>query len=190
MRQPDSFELATGRYIRARLGAATRVVRYGDDHGEHDLFLVSGLDHPNSGISSYGTVGLSKRPQRLGENTVNVELIGACATATPHFDNVMASCVFEHVRNGTPIVYGSAIEGVLDQYSISASLRHVTFVAPFLFEDFGPATIEGVKINWLLAVPIADAELALLREKGIDALEDRFEKAQIDLYDIDRKSCV
>jgi antitoxin YqcF len=188
MRQPDPYELALGRHVRARLGGATRVVRYGDDYGEHDMFLVSGVDFPDAGITCFGTVGLSKHEQAFGDKTVRVELVGACASTTPHFDNVMSSCVFEHLRNGTPIVYGSVIENILDQYDMSRTLRHVTFVAPFLFDGFDPAKIEAVEVHWLMAVAISDDELALLRSQGIDVLEDRFEAAQIDVYDINRSS--
>jgi len=190
MRQPNPFELALGRHVRARLGTATRVIRYGDDFGEYDMFLASGTDFPDAGVSSYGTIGLSNHPQDFSGRSVQVELLGACATATPNFDNVMASCVFEHIRNGTPIIFGSAIESLLDQYAISANLRHLTFVSPFLLDGFEPAEIEGQQVHWLLAVPIADAELALLHDKGIDALEDAFEQAQTDIFDINRRSAV
>ena len=43
-------------------------------------------------------------------------------------------------------------------------------------------------VAWLLAVPITDAEAAYAGQHGAEALEDLFERAQIDLFDLDRDS--
>jgi antitoxin YqcF len=190
MRKADSFETAIGKFTSPKLGSETKVTRYGDDFGEKDMILISGQNFPNKGITSYATVGLSKSDQDFNGKTVNVELLGACATQTPAFDNIMASCAFDQLRNATPIVYGGSIEGILDQYEISETLRHITFVSPFLFEGFDPQEFEGKTVHWLMIIPISNAELDYLDEHGIDALEDKFEEYEIDIFDINRLSCV
>jgi antitoxin YqcF len=190
VREPAEFERQLGRHIRAQLGAKTKVVRYGDDDGRQDVFLVSALDVPCAGVTTFGTVGLSNRSQQFHDKEVFVEVLGACASATSRFDNLIASCAFASLKGGTSVVYGGIIENILDQYQLSARLRHVTFVAPFLWAGFEPFDVQGKQIHWLAAVPISDAELKYLREEGIDALEDLFEKNQINLYDIDRRSAL
>jgi len=187
MRTPSAYEQQLGRYIRRQFGQATKVIRYGDDHGTRDMFLVIGEDCPQAGITSFGTVGLSQRAQQVGAQKMHVELLGACASG-PHFDNVMASCVFDSFHNHSNIVYGAFIENILDQYQISTTLRHVTFVAPFFWQGLSPQTIEGIEIHWLLVVPISDAELDMLKKQGIEKLENLFEQKQIDLFDMHRAS--
>ncbi len=59
---------------------------------------------------------------------------------------------------------------------------------PFLWEDLKTITVEETFITWLLCVPISDAELKFLEENGADALEDEFEKNDIDVFNIYRKS--
>ena len=190
MRQPDTFELSVGRYARERLGAATKVVRYGDDYGERDMFLVSGADFPDYGVTSYATVGLSKIAQHVGEKQVHVEILGACASDIDGFDNVISSCVFDSVRNKTNIVHGSHVVDIISQYSLSNTMKHIVFVSPFLFPEFEKIRIDEIDIYWLMAIPISDDELEFLVMHGVDALEDEFERAQIDIYDIQRASCV
>lgn len=188
MRKPTEYETAVGRYVRSQFGDKTKVIRYGDDTGKEDVFLASGEDVPVEGVTSYGTVGLSKYIQHSGTTPVHVELLGACATDVPVFANVVTSCVFDHIHNGTNIAYGSYIENILDQYAISTTLRHVTFVAPFLWEGFAAREIVDVKIHWLLVLPISNAELVFLESNGVEALENLFEQKQIDIYDINRPS--
>jgi hypothetical protein len=45
-------------------------------------------------------------------------------------------------------------------------------------------------VAWLLAVPISDAEAQLRAERGSDALETRFEEAEIDIFNPNRHSVV
>jgi hypothetical protein len=190
LRQPSPREVEIGRFTRTAFGGTSAVHRYADDDGVHELFLVSAIDSPEAGVTSFGTVGLSAFPIRYGDQDVNVEVLGACASSVEPFSNVISSCAIERMKDGTSIHYGSWIESILDPYAISPTLRHVTFVAPFLWEGFTPHAFDGVEIHWLLAVPISDGELNLLRDHGIDALETAFEQHQIDLFDISRASVV
>lgn len=190
MREPTVFERDVGRHVRARLGSQTRVVRFGDDFQSDDVFVVSGMDCPSPGVTSYGTAGFSSTSQLYQGREVFVEILGACRSGVSGFDNLVASCVFDSRKNGSSVVYGSVICGIMDQYSISTTLRHVTFVSPFLWSEFGPANIQQKHIHWLLMLPIAEAEANLLKETGIGALEGVFERQQIDVFDLSRLSAV
>jgi antitoxin YqcF len=190
MRDPTESERLLGRHIRATFGGTTRVVGYGDDDGRQDVFLVSAEDIPTRGVTSYGTVGLFNTPQPFQDKRVFVEILGACASATRPFANLIGSCVFESRKNGTPVVHGGVMPGILDQYEMSNTLRHVTFVSPFLWDGFKPFPLEEKEIHWLLALPISDGERGFLGANGIDALEALFEERQIDLFDINRLSAV
>lgn len=182
------FERDLGRAIRSAFGAETKVVRFGDDDGVNDCFVVSGSNCPVDGVTSYGSVGLSRIGQKAGIADVSVEIVAACASGTPHVDNLVASCVFDSVRNGTNVIYGAQIADIIVQYGISQTLRHVTFVAPFLWNGLGKLEFDGRAVNCLLMLPISDAEKAYLDINGIDALETLLNDRQIDLFDINRPS--
>lgn len=190
MKTPSPFERELGKAIRSRFGAETKVVRFGDDDGRHDVFIVSGADCPVSGVTSYGTVGLSQKIQPVGPSGAKVELVAACAAQTPHIDNLLASCVFDSVKNGSAIVYASCIADILVQYGVSSTLKHVTFVAPFLWNGLNRLSVDGEEVLFLMMLPISDAERTYLTKHGIDALEALFSKKQIDIYDINRPSAV
>jgi hypothetical protein len=172
------------------LGAETSVHRYADDHEAHDHFIVTGRDWPVKGVTSYGTIGLSNYPVPFGKIRVNLELLGACATATENFDNVIASCAIERMKNGTPITYGSTIKRIVAQYAISPTMEHVFFTSPFLWEGFDSRIFAGTEVHWLMAIPISESELAYLESHGPDSLEARFEAEQIDVFNISRPPVV
>lgn len=186
MTQPTSREIDIGRFARSVFGGETAVRRFGDDDGKASLFLASGMDCPIAGVTSYATVGLSNCAMEYDGREVRVELVGACASTIPGFSNVIASCAIERIKNGTPITYGSSIAGILDQYNLSDSMRHLTFVAPFLWDGFVAGAFEDITVHWLQAIPISDGELQLLKSEGVDRLERLFEQAQIDVFDINR----
>lgn len=190
MSTPPPFERDLGRAIRAAFGAETKVVRFGDDNGIDDCFIVSGANCPVEGVTSYGSVGLCRTTQRAGTADVKVEIVAACASGTPHIDNLVASCVFESVKNGANIVYGAHISDIIVQYGVTRTLRHVTFVAPFLWRGLNKLDVNGQAVLCLLMLPISDAEKNYLESHGIDALEAIFNDQQIDIYDINRASVV
>jgi hypothetical protein len=188
MSTPTPFERDLGKFIRSTFGAETKVVRFADDEELNDVFIVSGSNFPIDGVTSYGSVGLSRNAQNAGETVVKVEIVAACATVTPHIDNLVASCVFDSVRNGSSIVYGACIADIIAQYNISDNLKHVTFVAPFLWQGLDKIIVDGQPVHCLMLLPISDAEKDYLGAHGLDALENLFNEKQIDIYDINRPS--
>lgn len=105
-------------------------------------------------------------------------------------DNLVASCVFDVRKNGSRVMYGSFIEDIVRQYDISKTLKHVAFVSPFLWADLNKIEIDHTPVYFLLMLPISDAEMSFLKEKGIDALEKQFGEKQIDIFDINRSSAM
>src|SRR6476620_11291741 len=111
-----TFEIELVKTFRARFGKSTKVWRFGDDEEKNTVIIVSGIDFPVAGVTSYATVGLYKNIQYAGQTEVMVEIVAACATATLQFDNLVSSCVFDSVKNHSSIIYGSCIKNIMPQY--------------------------------------------------------------------------
>ena len=70
-------------------------------------------------------------------------------------------------------------------------MKHVFFTSPFLWENkLESLKLETKTVNWLLGIPISDAELDYRNENGVDALERLFEEKGIDVFDLERISVV
>ncbi len=74
-------------------------------------------------------------------------------------------------------------------YKLSKTMRHLFFVPPFLWEDdLKTVDLGKKKVSFLLATPISEAEYVFAEQNGSDALEEEFERENIDIFDLNRKS--
>ncbi len=164
--------------------------RYGDEDDKSTVDLLSCADSPLKGVTAYGTVRLSDHALSNASD-LRVEIIGAFPTALPDFANVMATCAFNVINDGAPLWPGVIHGQAMGLYDLSTTLRHVMFVSPFLWGE-RPETLKlpGRTVAWLMAVPITEAERAYAAEHGSNALEQLFEREDINIFDANRPSVV
>lgn len=76
-------------------------------------------------------------------------------------------------------------------YSVSKTLHRMYFVPHFLWDmQFEPLDLQEKTVHWLQAVPISQAEYQFSIEKGCSALDDIFERREIDVFDLHRISVI
>jgi antitoxin YqcF len=150
-------------------------------------------DCPSDGVTSYSSIRLSDYSMRTADGTelaTRLELAGACATVADLFPNVLASAAFRIMRARTLYGPGSVMPGYVSEYYPSTTVPHLYLTAPFLWEELTTLECGSKQVSWLLVVPISEREKEYLEAHGDDALEDLFEKHQIDVFDLDRASVV
>ena len=69
-------------------------------------------------------------------------------------------------------------------------MKHIYLTNPVLWEGFNSVEYENTKIAWLLIVPISNQEREYAKAKGWEALETKFEEANIDIFYIKRLSVI
>ena len=170
-------------------GSRPKVFRHGDDAESSFVNIAHFEDSPVDGVTSVATLGLSDHDLGLGR--VRVELIGAFPSSFKEGVNVAATCAFNALKDGVRTAPNAVHSSVLSLYRTHVALPHIMLVDPFLWDN-GPSTLDaaGVKIAWLMMVPISDSERVFAIEHGGAALGSRFEQAQIDIFDLDRRSVV
>lgn len=180
---------AIARSLAATFGGRPSVNVWWDEPETTSVAILRCDGAPQEGVSSFATVNLSDHAIAAGggPGDLRVEIVGASATRTREFPNVISTCAFSVIKDGWAIAPGAIFPDVVAMYGISRTLRHVLFAPPTLWGD-GPTTIrfEAKTVAFLMAVPISERERAYAEENGSDALEALFERAQIDVYDIDR----
>jgi hypothetical protein len=125
------------------------------------------------------------------ELDVRAELVGACGSDVADFPNYLATAAFFIINSGRFVAPGIIFPGVLSMYQASATMEHFLFLPPFLWDQrLQTLHTEQTKVAWLLAIPISEGELRFAQSKGVPALEDLFEKHQIDIFDLHRPSVV
>lgn len=179
------------RMLGAAFGGVFSVREFVHDTLPLTVDLLRCPDRPGEGVTSLGTIGLSDFPLYLQdeEYPVRVELVGAVASRDVEaFASILGTTAFCIIRSGRIVHPGSILEDAVSVYIPDTSLPHIYFTAPFLWEkDLRATQFDTKKVAWLLAFPISQTEADFLREKGDSALEDEFEKRNIDIFDLYRE---
>lgn len=182
------------RYTATALGVEKPpIFHFLDDDKRSDVYVIKAVDTPKSGVTSYATAGLSDHPlMRDGkEFGVRVELLGACGSAVPEFDNVLATLAFCVINSGWFCAPGVIFPDVISVYKHSVTMSDVYFTHPFLWEDRLKSVRMGSKtVAWLLAVPISKRESEFAQANGPAKLEALFEERNIDIFNLNRASVV
>jgi antitoxin YqcF len=162
----------------------------GDDRAVH-IDIATFVDRPQPGVTTFATLGLSDTPiPGRVQPPLGVEVLGACYSKADGFIPALAAIAFQAIAGGRRCEPGEVFPDVIPP-ALSTTLRHAMVVPPFLWEEgLGSVVIDYKTVAWLLAVPISDAEAQLRAEQGADALETRFEEAEIDIFDPNRHSVV
>jgi hypothetical protein len=172
------------------LGGKPSVNRYWDEAEKSFVDLVACVDQPCDGVTSFGTIGLSDHPlvQDGKEFSVRLELVGASASLYTDFPNILTTAALYIINEKWFCCPGAVLQNAVDMYDNSLYMKHLMFVSPFLWDELKTTQYESKAVTWLLAVPISENERQYAENNGTDALEELFEKHQIDIYNLSRKS--
>ena len=152
---------------------------------------MSSSDRPYHGVKSYATIGLSECDIGLFSNDkrLRVELLGACDEKEELFANILATTAFE-IMGKKQCTYGDVIQNVISEYIIDSEMKHVYLMNPFLWNEFETLEFRELCVAWLLIIPISEQEKEYAIINGWEALEDKFEAVDIDIFNLNRKSII
>lgn len=169
-------------------GTPTARRYYLDDERTRHVDIAKFVDRPQPGVTTYATLGLSDTPvPRQVRPPLGVEVLGACDSKAAF--HVVLAAIAARVRTRPARAEPGAVFDRVVPEQMSATLRHAVLVPQFLWVSaFGTEVVDYKTVAWLLAVPISDAEREFCAAHGSDALEARFEQAQIDVFDPNRPS--
>lgn len=171
------------------IGGKPHVYRYYDNNDERSIDILSCIDRPDIGVTSYATIGLSESDIGMVSDNkeLRIELLGACDKHEELFPNIMATTALE-IMERDYCEYGQIIPDVIPQYIADYEMKHIYLMNPFLWDEFKTIELEDRIITWLLMIPISDQERDYAVANGYDALETKFEEADIDIFNLRRKS--
>lgn len=179
------------KYIVDIFGGKPKFTRNWDDDRKSYIDMLYLENVPEEGVNFYSTIGTSE--YSIGYKTdglpLRVELVGVCDAKENIFINILATCALCIINSNFKCHPGAIFHDVVKIYLPNIDMQHVMFVPPFLWEGkLETINLEDKKVAWLLAVPISEKECIYAEKNGTNALEDFFEKEQIDIFNLYRKS--
>jgi hypothetical protein len=188
----SSENKALAKYIRTVFGGVASVNKYWDDshHSDIDIFRAAGA--PAEGVDTFCTLGLSDHDIELvldNNKPLRAEVLIAAQDQFEFAANVLSTCAFNVINSETALGPSVVYPDVVAMYAPELTVRHVMFVAPFLY-PLETQWLETKTVAWLLAIPITEAEQRFHAQYGAEALEARLEDAEVDIFDLARASII
>jgi hypothetical protein len=167
--------------------------RYYDENGQSKIDLVFMENQPCHGKKMYATVGLSNYDigKIIDNKPLRIEIVGACVSGYDCFANIISTCAFYIINSGYQCYPGVIFPDVVGMYYPQVEMKHVLFTPPFLWDEaLTTFNFSDKRVVWLQAIPISEEEYAYVEQYGVAALEERFEEADIDILDLERRSII
>lgn len=193
MNSPSSLKKAIAKSAAAAFGGSPTVDRYWDDDHRSSIDVVTCKPAPWKGVSSYATIGVSDVSLNVESQGLDVrtEFVGACGDEFKEFANYLSTAAFFVINSGWSVAPGVIFPDIISMYKASPTMKHFLFLPPFLWDEkLKKINSDSICVTWLLAVPISDGEMELARRDGVPALEVLFERAQIDIFNLNRASVI
>lgn len=172
-------------------GGIPQVIKYWDHMQRNSVDILSCADRPCEGVTSYSTIGLSEHSIGFTSDKLplRVEIVGACASEVQSYSNVLANCALRIITLNNKCYPGAIFKNAIDISNIKREMEHILFVTPFVWDkSFTIINFPDKNVTWLNAVPISQTELEYAEDEGIEALEELFERHQIDIFNLNRQS--
>ncbi len=180
----------------ARPDRRPNIVTYDSADKKKKMDIISFGDVPATGLTTFATIGLNRKDIALTyeERSIRIELVGLCDTRyTVQFAHLMSSAAFEifDMQTCRP---GTIIPGAAGAYVPDSDMKHILLKPPFAWDDWSRRVrnfvIEDRQIEWLMPVPISQAEAEFLRDNGADKLDDLFVEKNVDIANLLRQSAI
>lgn len=192
-KKPNEGHKLIAKSASAAFGGKPKVRRYYDEDEKSWVDILECVDSPVKGVTSYSTIGLFEYPIHVDGKRLEVrtEFVGACDSRVSEFSNCLSTAAFCVINSDWGVAPGKIFNDVISMYKLSATMNHILFIPPFLWDDRLQTTeVGGRKVAWLLAVPIAESEMCFAEREGVVKLEEIFEEKQIDIFNLDRKPVI
>lgn len=173
------------------VGGNSKVLGYGDHSNKINIDIFIGENRPSEGMTTYSTIGLSEYSVGLvleDQKEVRVELIGACASSTELFADIMSNCAYQIINDPDFCGPGTICRNAISEYYKNIEMKHVLFTTPFLWNSLQSIETPNKYVSWLTLVPVSDRELDIVQAYGSYMLEEMLQQQKIDIFDLNRKS--
>jgi hypothetical protein len=173
------------------IGGDPIIKRHWDTTNKKHVDIYCSDNQPYHGITSCATIGLSDIEIGLSSQNkkLRIEIVGACSSEKEELPNILSTVAFE-IMDKNECHYGYILQRVVELYYPNIEMKHIYLLSPFLWEELKTIELENMNIAWLLMIPISDDEKNYAQKNGVEALEVLFEKANIDIFNLNRSSVI
>ncbi len=166
-------------------------ITFTSDDEQVSIEIIKCPDSPFEGVTSYSTLGVYRCENLLtaDDKELNIEFMGICDSKNNWFDGLLSTCAFAMIKGKVRAHPYEVYKNIVPLYQPNIDMKHILLIPPFsLNHELGVIETDDRVITWLMLNPISENEYAYMSENGYEKLLDAFVRANIDIYDLYRKS--
>ena len=178
------------RFLKSQIPGTVQVCKHRNDDDPSKWIDIFTSENSEGVVAA--TIGVMDFDQsRHGRTPVHTEILVDCRGHFPEVPNIAATIGQYLIKDGWKAAPGVTFAEMVSMYLPDLEVKHVLFVPPFQWEN-GMTEVElsDRTVYPLLAVPITDWELELVKDCGADALESKWLERSTDVLDWERKGFV
>ncbi|WP_243227656.1 suppressor of fused domain protein [Microbacterium sp. CIAB417] len=198
---PNDLEKSILRFEQERLGTVARVTAYNNVEDTLSIPVALLPACPQPGLTTVATIGLSQYDNGLTDATgqpLRVEMLATGRSDIDFLGDVVANAALNVASEEFHARPGVVFPGVFGGYSRETTTPHALLWHPFPWGDrLSGFDHHGLRVEWLLLIPLTDAELGFIATvgpgvggAGSERLVDAFEQQKTDVWDYGRRSAV
>ena len=164
-------------------GGSRYVANYYDEQEATSINVLTVLNGGGKICATIGLMDVQHEPP--------TEILMDSTTENVKLENIISMAAFFIMKDGWKIKPGAIFEALVSEYHPELELKHLLFVPQYQWgETLSKVKLEQGYIYPLLAVGITDEELDFISQGGVSALEELWEKNDINVIDWHRSSSV
>jgi hypothetical protein len=169
-------------------GTNRRLGRWADAREEHTVSILTCVDAPSPGLTTYSTVSLHLYPNLLDDQDIRTEIVGVVESSATAFPDALSTAAFYVIKDRWLVAPGVVFPGILLDYDLGTEMEHVMWAPPFEWEALKRVSIEpDLTVHWLIAIPIYESERQFLLKHGYFKFEDLLEQNEVEYFDLSRR---
>ncbi|UNL86323.1 suppressor of fused domain protein [Priestia koreensis] len=171
-------------------GVEPTLESFSDEGDRYNIQVASVENQLREDTTSFVTIGGYEAPTgyTVGGVPLRIELVGACQTTYDIFADILAHCVYHKMKSHVSCFPGALYKDMITPIDPDLHMQHVLLIPPVLWEDFSTIDADDKKITWLQVIPISEKERIHALQHGVDSLLRHFEEAQVNIFNLERKS--
>jgi antitoxin YqcF len=169
-------------HLKRKVPGQLHVVAYYDDKKRHSIDIFTSQNANGVVAATIGLMDVSQ--SRKPGIDLFTELLMDVRGGNRYLCNILSTVSFFILKDGWKVAPGVVFEKMVSMYMPRSRMKHVLFMPPYQWDE-GMTRVDLVSrtICPLLGVPITDDEMTFVKDRGADALQQRWSETGTDVLD-------